>query len=221
MRSRVLIVEDDVIISEVLRQIVQSAEHDVIGICADEKSAIERANFDKPDFALLDIKLLGHDLGTNVAKELNKINIPFAFITSYADKQTIQEAVILGPKGYLMKPFEKAEVLRILKHLSESTKQTIPLKSMGVTDLIDLNDIIYVKSDNVYLEVYTTQKKYISRQKLSDFEAFVPNRQFIRVHRSFLVNRDYVESFSPNEIVIDGESIPVSRKYRSDISAYF
>ncbi len=221
MGSRVLIVEDDVIISEVLRQIVEGEGHQVVGVCSDEETAKEKAQFMHPDFALLDIKLLRDDLGTNVARELNSMKIPFAFITSYADKATIQEAVLLGPKGYLLKPFEKAEVTQVLEHLSNSVKQTIPLKSMGVTYVVDVADIKYVKSDNVYLEVHTLKKKYLARQKMQEFSAFLSPKQFIRVHQSYLVNSEYITCVNQNQLMIDDVTIPISRKYKKDVIDLF
>ncbi len=213
MKLNVLIVEDEVLISELLREIVKSNGYRVTDVCADEVTASTSINTNPPDMALLDIRLLGNDSGMNVARALNSKNIPFAFITSFADKRTIQEAVALGPKGYILKPFEPEEVMDVLKHLKSSKKQTITIKDRGDCHLVNIDDIKYVQSDNVYLEIFTTLKKYVVRQKISDFVSFLPSQQFVRVHRSFAVNIDYVMSYNKQEVLIEGKGIPISKKY--------
>ena len=117
----VMIVEDEVLVSEYLKGIV---EQNGIRVVAQFESASESIDFlksNKPDLCLLDIRLLNGESGIDVGMELSKLGIPFIFITANNDLATIKEAVKAKPVAYLSKPFNERDVLasiEIIKALS-------------------------------------------------------------------------------------------------------
>lgn len=83
----------------------------------------------------------------------------------------------------------------------------------GTSQYLDVNDIQYVKSDNVYVEIFTEGHRYIQRKFLGQISKELPS-QFVRVHRSYLVNMDRVSELNKTFVLIDGQKIPVSRKFK-------
>lgn len=83
----------------------------------------------------------------------------------------------------------------------------------GTSQYLDVKDILYVKSDNVYVEIFTEGHRYIQRKFLGQISEELPS-QFVRVHRSYLVNMDRVSELNKTFILIGGQKIPVSRKFK-------
>lgn len=222
MIKKILIVEDDVLISEHLSMILEDLNYEVIGICPSMESAIELLKFEEPDFALLDIRMNGIDEGIKVAEHLNILGIPFAFVTSFSDKKTLMDAVLQKPIGYVVKPFEEEDVIKVIENanmvLQENFLEIIKAQSV---QRIAYNNILYLKSDNVYVEIYTKQKKYLVREKLSDLIERLPSSKFVRTNQSYCVNIASVKEVEGNEIQIMETKIPLSKKYRSGFFQIF
>lgn len=83
----------------------------------------------------------------------------------------------------------------------------------GTSQYLDVNDIQYIKSDNVYVEIFVEGHRYIQRKFLGQISQELPS-QFVRVHRSYLVNMDRVSELNKSFVLIDGQKIPVSRKFK-------
>jgi two-component system response regulator LytT len=82
----------------------------------------------------------------------------------------------------------------------------------GTVQLLDVNDIQYIKSDNVYVEIFTEGHRYIQRKFLGQISEELPS-QFVRIHRSYLINMDHVTQRKKNFVMIEDHKIPVSRKF--------
>jgi len=112
MNENILIVEDNAIIAEDLADILEEAGYNILGIAETAERAIELIKFRMPDLVLLDITLKNDKTGVDVAKVINKdYDLPFIFITSYTDKQTLAAAITTKPQGYIVKPFESKDIL--------------------------------------------------------------------------------------------------------------
>jgi len=83
----------------------------------------------------------------------------------------------------------------------------------GKVQLLDVKDIQYIKSDNVYVEIFTAKHRYLQRKFLGQTSEELPP-QFVRVHRSYLINMNLVSERTKNFMIIDGQKIPVSRKFK-------
>lgn len=114
--KKILIVEDEPAIAADLSDILEMSNYKVCGIAYSYDQAIEKLAAFSPDLVLLDIALKGSGSGLDVATVLNKkYNIPFIFITSFADQDTIQEVVKLNPSGYLVKPFKEKDIAPLVE----------------------------------------------------------------------------------------------------------
>lgn len=83
----------------------------------------------------------------------------------------------------------------------------------GTSQMLDVNKIQFIKSDNVYVEIFTEGHKYIQRKFLGQIVDELPEK-FVRVHRSYLVNRDHITGQKGNFLLIQDHKIPVSRKFK-------
>ena len=113
---RVLIVEDEPLIAEDIAQGLEKNEFLVSAVVYSKEDAIEQLNTNLPDMVLLDINLSGEMSGIEIAEKINtQYNIPFIFITSYSDKQTLEKAKFTEPSGYIVKPFNEASLYSTLE----------------------------------------------------------------------------------------------------------
>lgn len=221
MATRILIAEDDIFISEQLKKVLIDLNYEVCGIVSSYKKAIEFLEKNElPDIAILDIRMHNEDQGLEIAKYLNSKDVPFIFTTSFTDKKTVQLAVEQEPKGYIVKPYTAEEIEQVLiKVLGEIESKFLLVKDKLMTIKIPIKDILWVKSDNMYVEIKTIDKQYLHRAKLTEIRCLLPNNTFVRVHRSFLVNKGCIDKASIHAVYIKGEEIPVSKIYRESLKS--
>ena len=111
MSVRILIVEDEPTIARNISQLLLLKGYKVVGIAFNQQEAMELITSKTIDLALLDINLGGQMEGIEIGKYLDEqLKIPFIFITSYTDEQTINAAKVTRPYGYIIKPFDEIEV---------------------------------------------------------------------------------------------------------------
>jgi len=220
----ILLVEDESIISEMTKIMLEDMGHTVSAVAHTRRKALEAIENGQYDFAILDINIEGGMEGIELAGHISAKRIPFMFLTSYADKQTLSEAKKTVPGAYGLKPFTEEELFTgiemSLMHAGklDSTK-TVNIKDGHRSFLLDPDEILYLRADNIYIEVHAENKKVVSRQTLSAILEKLPKGQFIRVHRSYAVNRKKITALSKNSLQVGNESIPISRSYREEVLA--
>jgi CRP-like cAMP-binding protein/CheY-like chemotaxis protein len=110
-RSRILLVEDDAFISLDVSEVLKEFGYEVVGAVPSGQEAVETARKEKPDLILMDINLQGPMDGITAAEVIHKDRpIPVVFLSALSDESTLQRARLVGPFGYLIKPFEPAEL---------------------------------------------------------------------------------------------------------------
>ena len=111
MPARLLIVEDEQITAEDLRDIVTELGYTVTSVVASGADAIATVAQDPPDLALMDIRIKGNMDGTQTAQILReRFNVPVVYLTAHADRETLERAKIAEPLGYITKPFQQGEL---------------------------------------------------------------------------------------------------------------
>lgn len=218
--NSILIAEDDVFISEHLKRIILNLGYNVYGVVSSYDMAInviDKKNL--PDLALLDIRMHDEDQGIKIAEYLNHIKTPFIFITSFSDKKTLEEAIIKKPSGYIVKPFTPDEVKKTIEGvLQKLIRPFILVKHKKQEKKIFFSDILFIKSDNNYLEIHTSNSKiFLLRMKMSEIEEELNLHGFVRAHRSFLINKNFVDGITSNSLLIKSHEIPISRNYKKTL----
>lgn len=128
---RVLIVEDEPLIAEDISDFLGDINYFPAGIAYDSETALDMLINRHPDIVLLDITIEGSINGIEIAHIIRKkYNIPFVFLTSHSDKNTLDKAKLTLPYGYIVKPFNEKDLLSTLemalfRHANEN-KNSIP-----------------------------------------------------------------------------------------------
>ncbi len=127
---RVLIVEDDPIIAEDIRDMLTNVDYQVVGVAYEKAEALELIDTTKPDLVLLDINIEGHYEGFDIAEHINKTQkIPFLYLTSYSGKEIVDRAKQTLPMGYIVKPFNERELYSSIEiALHNFSKFILPLE---------------------------------------------------------------------------------------------
>jgi DNA-binding NarL/FixJ family response regulator len=118
---RILIVEDDCLISEGLRDACHEAGYDVVGIAVDAAQAISVAERERPDLVLMDIQLSGGSDGVEAASLLReRFGIRSIFTTAHSDPHTLERGKRADPAGWLVKPYDGTRLLHVMQRALNS-----------------------------------------------------------------------------------------------------
>jgi len=243
---RVMVVEDEQHTRDgILRLLEKDPEVEVVGVAADGVTAIKLIRELKPDLLLLDVHIPEVD-GFGVLQALPTAILPAVIFVSSHDQYTLQ-AFEVHALDYLLKPFDAARFRAALQHAkkqlnsdrgpqrtrirelirertNEGSIRRVAVKSGGRIILLDLDNVIYVEAAGNYLKIHTAQKEYLSREKISDFELQLAGTDFVRIHRSAIVNRRYIKELRPwstGEYVVflqNGKELTLSRGFRDSLS---
>lgn len=233
-KVKILVVEDEIVIADNICMILEDLGYELLEPAIDYEEALETIEAEKPDMAILDIQLGGRKDGIDLAWKIKEdYDFPFIFLTSNADAMTIERAKKVTPPAYLVKPFNKDDLYTsvelALHNYAESKgnlkgkdedlliKDAIFVKEKNLYHKIKLENISYLKSDHVYVEVYTTDgKKHLIRGSLTDLSERLP-KNFYRTHRSYTINVDQMEAINSAYVIIQEEQIPIGKNYRDDL----
>ena len=232
---KVGIVEDEMLIGEGIAQALTELGYVATEPAISYTEALEMIKREEPDILLIDIQLSGKKDGIDLAWKIREdYNVPFIFLTANSDTATVERAKKVSPPAYLIKPFNKDELYTsieiCLHNFSESQgkkesvdksnyliKESLFIKQGQSFHKVKVADIMYLESDNVYVYVYTLQNKLVVRSKLQDYIDLIGSKHFFRVHRSFAINIDHIETINAEGIVINGREIPVGKIYRDEL----
>lgn len=233
--TKVGILDDEVIICETLNKYLLELGYDVPDYAMSYDEAVELCNNHKPDIMLLDININGEKNGIDFAKFLRQNhNIPLIFVSSYSDKTTVEQAKEAKPNGYLVKPFSKNDLFAAIEVAlsnfsiqSKEEENTLEKNFKLLTDAIFIKqdslyikvyfkDVLYVKSEGVYAEIFTKEKKYLIRETLKNLLEILPSDSFFHIHRSYIVNINFVTAVNTEYVVVEKETIPMSRTSREE-----
>jgi DNA-binding LytR/AlgR family response regulator len=226
----ILIIEDDVEIAESLAEMLEILGHNVTASADSYDSAIKSLEKETIDLALVDIQLKGEKTGIDVAERLaNDFKVPYIFTTAYADGETITKASQHSPYGYIVKPYGMKDInagieiaisnhqnVRKLKDEEANIFQqnNIFAKVNSRLVRIEPNNIMFVEAKGDYVLFKTKEKGYIVHSTIKNIEERLDGNQFVRVHRSYIVNINKIVDIEDNNLLIDSLVIPISRNQK-------
>jgi len=230
---KILILEDEAIIAESLFQLLESMNYRPLEAVATPDEAIEVLRKEHPRLAILEIRLDKGRTGLEVADYINKHHpkLPFIVLTAHSDKATIQEVKRYRPAAYLTKPFVKetlfAAIELALPEPSEEPPQEevreepLFIKIGGRFEKIEIQHIIYLQAKGKYTEIHLPYAKHLIRMPLTSFTAAYPQKNWVRIHKSFFVNASYVTSITGKEITVQDTKLPIGRAYQAEVMQRF
>lgn len=220
--KKILIVEDEEELAQNISEILSNLDYKVAAIVDNAKSALEFLETNEVDLVLMDILIHGDLDGIDLAYKIReKYELPIVFSTAYSGTEYLERISSEIHEGYLLKPFTldslKTAVFFGLKRYEErkgaGKKQKGSLKIMdkGYLVPVPFTEIVYLKADGLYTKVFTKAKSYLIRDILKSFEDKLPEDQFLRVHKSYLVNISYIASFNAKKVNLGETAIPIRR----------
>lgn len=225
---RILIVEDDMIIGANLSLQLTQLGFEVTGIESRGEEALSHALANTPDIILMDINLKGNLNGIETVSAIqSKTDIPIIYLTANSDDATFYNAKKTHPKAFITKPFNKLNLQRTIALVVEQLRETdtgstlspevevmndrIFVRHNGKMEKLLLKDILYVEADRNYCTIKTTAAAHVLSSTLKTMEEKLPASQFIRVHRSFMVNISKLDVVTDGHIEIGRKVIPLSK----------
>jgi two-component system, LytTR family, response regulator len=217
-----IVVEDEPLAVKVLSDyIAQVPFLDLRSTFKDAILATEYLRDNSVDLIFLDIhlpKLKGMAF-------LKTLTNPPSIIITTAYHQYAVEGFNLNVTDYLLKPIEFERFLVAVNKVKtrqvvaekEETKDYLFLNVQKKKVKILFSEIVYIESQREYIRIVTTKKEFISKMGTQEIEELLPVSQFRRIHRSFIISVNKIESYTAEMVEVNGVSIPVGRGYRDVI----
>jgi DNA-binding LytR/AlgR family response regulator len=222
-----IIVDDEPLAIEILESYVSKVGHlKLEGSFRNAVSAFTFLQQNNVELIFLDIqmpKLSGIDF-------LKSLKNPPKVIFTTAFRDYAIEGFELEVADYLLKPIPFERFLKAVAKVLHQPALHIQT-AQGKTETDDfiyfrvdkkmvktrIGDILYIESIKDYVKVRTPEKDIVTQQKISYLEESLPKRQFLRIHRSFIVNRDRIDAYSATHVEIGKFHIPIGRNYKNDV----
>jgi two-component system, LytTR family, response regulator len=233
---RVILIDDEPLARSIVKEYLKNwPELEIVQECNDGFEGVKAIAQFKPDLIFLDIqmpKINGFEM-LELIEQAPAVIFTTAF-DEYAIKAFEEHAV-----DYLLKPFtrdrfdkgvqkwldqkQKSELKHNTKEQFEDLQVSFPqndrivVKTGNKIKIIPLSDVLFLEADDDYVKVHTTEGSFLKNKTLTHFEKLLGERNFVRVHRSFIVKINEITRIDPYEkdshlaILKTGEKIPVSK----------
>jgi len=221
-KIKCIIIEDEPLAAKVLTDYISQVPFlELQGAFKDAILATGWLRQNETDLIFLDIHLPKLK-GMAFLKTL--INPP-SVIISTAYHQYAVEGFNLNVTDYLLKPFEFERFLVAVNKVKAAKSEKQKQPENPAKDFIFLNsekkkikilfsEIVYIESQQEYNKIVTTKKVYFSKITLNEMESLLPSHLFKRIHRSYIISVSKIESYTAEEVLVNGIPIPIGRSYR-------
>jgi DNA-binding LytR/AlgR family response regulator len=226
---RCLLVDDEPPALDVLRTYIQSTPMlQIVGECHHALAAFELLQKRQVDLIFLDINM-PRLLGTEFLKTLTH---PPRVVFTTGFREYAYDGFELGAIDYLLKPYSferflKAvhKVLELDQKAAESQRETttqatekfLYVRADRKMVKVMIHEILYVESLKDYVRIFTSNHQIITKQTITSLEDMLPDDEFMRIHRSFIVPLKRIDSYSQHTVFINKAELPVGPLYRNEL----
>ena len=240
----ILIVEDEGIVALELQESLEQEGFKVVAVADNGREALEILKGEDVDLILLDIHIKGDWDGIETATQLSAFKkIPFIYVTAYSDNSTFERAKATMPSAYLIKPFRIHDLRKAIElamyHFSQLQPSVVDVREKAVVKKepteqegilhfnnaifikqnykytkVSFEDIQYLKADGNYTYIQSTEKRYVIKNSLQNVIDIFNTERFVRIHRSYAINVNYLTAFNENMVHLGEEEIPIGRNYK-------
>lgn len=238
---RVVIIDDEDAARNFIEKILVSnfKDIDVVAQASNVESGINTINKYSPDIVFLDIDM-PDGTGFDLLQQLQKIDFKLIFVTAHS--QHALKAIKFSALDYILKPVDILELVQTVKkalNIIEKETEQIKIKTFlsNISNLNGNKKIVLKTSDNIYVinvkniirclseSNYTTlyindKRKIVISKTLKEYENLLCEFGFIRIHRSHLININYIERYSKDNSILhmkDNSQIPVSHRKKDQL----
>jgi two-component system LytT family response regulator len=201
---KTLIVDDEKLASSRIQRLLEAQGVEDITVINDPLEAYKQATKTKFDLIFLDISMPELS-GLELANKILELEPSSYIVFQTAYEEYAIEAFQAGGLGYLLKPVDEEAIEKTLQKVKSYLEKKTPTskkllgKSGGTLYLINLDDIFYIKADLDEVIVRIKQTDVYVRKKIGELDSLLKNKNFFRVHRSYIVNVDKIESMDSVE----------------------
>lgn len=226
MRISTIIVEDEPLAREGLKSYIREIEIlDLLGVCENALEANTVIANEKPDLIFLDIQM-PKITGIEFLKSLT--NPPLVIFTTAYPNYAL-EGFELDVVDYLVKPYPFDRFLKAVNKAREKlahkkqvpvikeTRDFIYVKVDNALRRVNLEDILLVEGMENYVKIHTPSEKLISLMTLKSMEESLPDENFLRVHKTYIIAKNKVLGIMGNELDMGVKKVPFSRNRRNEI----
>lgn len=213
---------------------LENLGYEVCGIVPRGEEALVVAREQKPDLVLMDVQLKGILDGIQTVVRLQREHdLAVVYLTANDDDAHFERAKATNPFAFLSKPFKKQELQRTIElvanRILSSPKNEVTSPESAMFDdrifvrhnhsmvKVMFGDILYIEAERNYCRIHTDVEEYLLVATLKELEEKLPPGQFLRVHRSFLVNIALVEEVGASHVVVVDKVIPLSKAMREEL----
>ncbi|MEP7228703.1 MAG: LytTR family DNA-binding domain-containing protein [Ginsengibacter sp.] len=222
-----MIVEDETLAQHVLQNHLQKIDRcELVATCSNALEAREILSKQDVDLMFLDIQLPGMT-GLNFLRSLQHPPL-VVLITAYSEYAV--ESYEFNIIDYLLKPvsFERFSktidkivdgglFLQTSKERERLPADHIFVKSNSKFFKVNFSEIVYVKGMRDYLKIHTPEYNLVTLQTMNEMEKILPPKQFIRIHKSYIIALAHIKSIYGNSIEIENETIPIGIRYKEKV----
>ncbi len=222
-----LILEDEPLAAEVLEDYINQVPFlELKAKCVDAIYALEILQKQAIDLIFLDIhlpKLQGLDF-------IKTLQHPPKVIITTAYQEYALQGYELNVVDYLLKPIEWSRFLMAVNKLQQAIEVTnyahraVPEEKTYLFFNVNkrmvkvfLDEILYIESLKEYIRITTPHKSILTKYQLNQIEELLTRHQFLRIHRSFIVAKNKIETFSATDVEIGSKQLPIGRNYKEQV----
>jgi DNA-binding LytR/AlgR family response regulator len=222
-----LIIDDEPLSRDVLRKYIHEVtDLEIVAECSDAIEATHLLNKSRVDILFLDINMPGLS-GISFARSLT-VSPLIIFTTAYPEYAV--EGFELDATDYLVKPYSFERFLKAVNraleklrdnHRTGGTGGKILVKADKKLYALPFSDILFIEGQGDYIRIHTSQRKLMIHDTLKNFLESLPAEEFLRIHKSFVVNLRHIEFMEGNQVTIAQQAIPVSPAQRDELLSRF
>jgi DNA-binding LytR/AlgR family response regulator len=226
MKLRCIAVDDDILSSTILEEFLNQIPYvEICGIFSNALPVYEFLQKETVDILFLDIEMPTLS-GIELLKSLK--NPPTVIVISANPKYAL-EGYALNVFDYILKPIVFERVLKPIHKIYESkSKQVSPdilsknnkflfLKENRKMIKVELKNILYIESIKDYVKVVCKDKTVTTKQQISFFETTLNSKQFLRIHKSFIISTSHIDAYDAMSVEIGKVEIPIGRAYKEKV----
>ncbi len=212
---KILVIEREDKLAKKLTSLLREGGYLVPKPAGDFDEALDLVKRERPNLVLLDIGMNQLKEGTDLASLVEKeYGINFIFLTNEKEQALIKKK-LADKAAILVKPLTRNKLYDFIEQTTPKQQGVIFLKEKKIVRKVELEKITHFKKDHVYMDVYTAAHKFMVRSSMPQlFEQLGNDPQFMQVNRSYGINLNHVDELHENSVIINGQKIPVSKKYR-------
>jgi DNA-binding LytR/AlgR family response regulator len=228
---RVLIVEDSAAAAEAIEITLQKHSLTVVAICHSGEDAVNTFKTKDIDLVLMDIELEGDMDGIEAASGMLRHRpVPIIYLTGHVDDKHVKRAMNTYPANYLSKPYDEAGLVRAVeiafnnaytpgksRHEASSRDEVFVLTESQQFERVYVNDVLYLKAARSYCDVVTEKHTYTVCSSMNHVQEKFANGEFIRVHKSYVVNSKRITRLVGNVIFVNDTEVKLGKEYREEL----